>query len=395
MNNASVMAAKPNAYIISLKYAPGLKKEFILLGENLRQRGADISYLVAQPYRYLSDIDAENMIYLTSATKPWALMLETVKCLSHWSDFAEIFHSSPPDFVCCYNFHPLNVFILRYLKRAFPRCVTALYIHEPYKPDKRPYGPTKGTYIYVFESLQSISLNYADHAILPSDLACKLFASRHPGYSGSIHYAPILVSDKRNLRSPKERKLFTYAGGVHRATGFDIFIDLVNHSASLNADFEFLAITSSRINGYLYNLSPEGRRVLTLINKQTIADHEINDAIGTSFSIFRLDREITQSGVIPVSCMNGTPVIVRDLPGFIQHVKHAYNGYVVKDPCSPAEIIEGMRFVKKHFHELSRNARKSYEEIWAEHNWPRYYQWLIDILLSQGMINSEAGHSEL
>ena len=389
------MAAKPKAYIISLKYAPGLKKEFILLGENLRQRGADVSYLVAQPYRYLSDIDADGMIYLTNSTKPWALMLETVNYLSRWSDFAEIFRSSCPDFVCCYNFHPLNIFILRYLKRAFPRCVTALYIHEPYKPDKTPYGLTKGAYIHIFELLQSVSLSYADHAILPSDLACKLFPSRCPGYSGSIHYAPILVSDKRNLRSPKERQFFTYTGGVHKATGFDIFIDLVNHSVSLNADFEFLTITSSKISGYLHNLSPEGRRVLTLINKEIITDQEIDEAISTSLAIFRLDREITQSGVIPVSFMNGTPVIVRNLPGFTQHVRHAYNGHVVTDPCSPAEIIEGMIFVKQHFHELSRNARKSYEEIWAEHNWPRYYQWLIDILSSQDKVNSEAGHSEL
>lgn len=371
---------KPKVYILSLKYAPGLKKEFVLLGENLRWRGAEVSYLVAQPYKYLSDINADRMIYVTNSTNLRLLALETVRYISDWSDFADIFHSHPPDFVCCYNFHPLNVFILRYLKRKFPRCITALYVHEPYKPDKRPYGLTKGTYIYLFELLQSICLNYTDHVILPSDLACKLFASRHPDYSGDIHYAPILVPDRRTSRSPKERRFFTYAGGVHGATGFDTFIHLVNHSASLGANFEFLAITSTRISNYLRDLSSEGRRVLTLINKKTITDYEIDEAISTSFSVLRLDREITQSGVIPVSFMNGTPVIVRNLPGFTQHVNHAYNGYVVPEPCLPSDIIEGMAFVKKHFPELSRNARKSYEEVWAEHNWSRYYQWLADIL---------------
>lgn len=375
-------SGRPKAYIISLKYAPGLKKEFILLGENLRQRGAEVSYLVAQPYRDLSDTEADGMIYLTDSTSLRTVVLETVKHLFHWSDLTHTFCSCPPLLVCCYNFHPLNIFILRYVKRAFPRCITTLYVHEPYKPDKSPYGPTKGTYIYAFELLQSISLDYADHVILPSALACELFASRYPDYSGSIHYAPILVPDKRNPRSPRERRFFTYAGGVHGATGFDTFIHLVNHSASLDANFEFLAITSSKISGYLHNLSSEGRRVLTLINKETITDHEIDEAISASFAIFRLDREITQSGVVPVTFMNGTPLIVRDLPGFTQHVEHAYNGYVVPKPCSPSDIIEGMAFVKKHFPELSRNARKSYEEIWAEHNWPRYYQWLIDILLS-------------
>lgn len=381
INNVATMVERPKAYIVSLKYAPGLKKLFILLGENLRRTGVDVGYLIAQPYRHL-DIDAEGIIYLTNSINLRALVSETVKHLSNWSDFADIFHSSPPDFVCCYNFHPLNVFILRYLKRAFPKCITALYMHEPYKPDKRPYGLTKSAYIYVFELVQSISLNYADHVILPSELACRLFVSRYPGYSGSVHYAPLLISDKQVPKSQKERRFFTYAGNVHKATGFDAFIELVNHSASLNADFEFLAITSSQIGGYLHSLSPEGQRALTLINKEIITDQEIHEAMSMSFAILRLDREITQSAVVPESFMNGTPVIVRDLPGFTQHVKHIYNGYVVADPCSPAEIMEGMTFVKQYFDELSRHARKSYEEIWAEHNWPRYYQWLLDILLS-------------
>ncbi len=380
MYNVSMMAGKPKAYIICLKYAPGLKKEFVLLGENLRQSGADVSYLVALPYRHLSDVVGDNMIYLTNSTSLQALVSETVRHLSRWSEFTNIFRSSPPDLVCCYNFHPLNVFILHYLKMAFPRCIRVLYVHEPYKPDKKHYGLFKGIYIRAFESLQSISFKYAEHVIFPSDLACKLFAKRYSDYNGHIHYAPLLVPNKLNPISPSKRRFFTYAGAVHRATGFDTFIDLVNHSASLNAGFEFLAITSSNIDGYLRGLSPEGRGVLTLINKKTITDQEIDEAISTSFSVLRLDREITQSGVIPVCFMNATPVIARDLPGFTQHVKHAYNGYVVADPCSPAEIMKGMIFVKQHFDELSRHARESYEEIWAEHNWPRYYQWMINSL---------------
>lgn len=382
-HNASVAARKPKAYIVSLKYAPGLKKLFILLGENLRLRGVDVSYLVAQPYRHLSDINADGMIHLTNSASLRASVSETMKHLFGWSDFTEIFCSSPPDFVCCYNFHPLNVFILRYLKRTFPKCITALFIHEPYKPDKRPYGPARGIYIYVFELLQSVSLRYVDHVILPSDLAYELFVSRYPHYSGSLHYAPLLISDRQVTKSHKERRFFTYVGNVHKATGFDTFIELVNHCASLKADFDFLAITSSKISGYLRNLSPEGQHALTLTNKEVITDREIHEAINMSYAILRLDKEITQSAVVPESFMNGTPVIVRDLPGFTQHVKHAYNGYVVADPCSPAEIMKGMMFVKQHFDELSRNARKSYEEIWAEHNWPRYYQWLLDILSSQ------------
>ncbi len=77
--------------------------------------------------------------------------------------------------------------------------------------------------------------------------------------------------------------------------------------------------------------------------------------------------------------MNGTPVIVRDIPGLRQHVKHRQNGYVVSYNCSPEDILEAMSFVKQNFSQLSENARTSYEITWSDRNWDKYYNWLSEI----------------
>lgn len=117
-----------------------------------------------------------------------------------------------------------------------------------------------------------------------------------------------------------------------------------------------------------------------MINEKIISDSQINKVVRESYAVFRLDREVTQSGVIPVAYMNGTPVIVRDIAGLRQHVKHAQNGYIIDFNCLPADIVRAMDFVKQNFIELSKNARKSYEDVWAEWNFEKYYNWLIELL---------------
>ena len=41
-----------------------------------------------------------------------------------------------------------------------------------------------------------------------------------------------------------------------------------------------------------------------------------------SFELMRLDREVPEVVDYPVTFMNGTPLIVRDIPGLEQHIKY-------------------------------------------------------------------------
>lgn len=371
--------APKSAYIISLKFAPGLNKEIVVLGENIRKRKINVRYLLSEKYVNLEG-KPENVEYITTANSIQGIMLETLKYINS-ETFMRIFSAHPPHFLCFYNPHPLNPFIARLARTKFPEVTLSLYLHDPYKSDKKPYGTIKATYITLAEFIQGLTVRYMDHVIFPSDYSAQIFEKRYPKFKGEIHIAPLLVPDQVVLDGRK-RRFFSMVGCAHQATGHDTFIELVNYVAANGLDYEFALISSSNISRCLDQLSCQGQKILKVIRKGLITDSEINGVIRESYAVFRLAKEVTQSGVIPVSYMNATPVIVRDIVGHTQHVEDKHNGYIVSRNCTPEELITAMDFVKTNYAELAKNARKSYEEVWAECNWGKYYMWLMKILKS-------------
>lgn len=365
------------AYIISLKFAPGLKKEFEVLGENIRGKEINIKYVISDRYSKLRS-NCKDVEYVPTKEGVRGIVIDTFK-LFDGKRFTQIFSSQSPSFVCFYNPHPLNPFIARLVKKNFPNATLCLYLHDPHKPDKTPYGIAKKTYIQMVEFIQGMTIKYMDYVISPSEYSSQLFRNRYPGFKGKNHIAPLLVPDQR-ISENKKRRFFSIVGGAHQATGHDTFIELINNVAAKGLDYEFALISSSNISTYLEKLTVQARKIIKVINKKIIMDSEIDEIIRQSYAVFRLDREVTQSGVVPVAYMNETPVIVREIPGLTQHVKHQENGYIVPFDCSTEDLLEAMDYVKNNFFELSKNARKSYEDIWAEWNWDKYYDWLVQLL---------------
>jgi glycosyltransferase involved in cell wall biosynthesis len=365
------------AYIISLKCAPGLKKEFELLGENIRSKGFHIKYLLSAGYKTLGE-KKSGTEYITANNDLSGMLADTGKLLM-FRRFYQIFSGTNPGFLFFYNPHLINPFVARMVKKKFPDAIIALYLHDPYKPDKAPYGVLKGILISLVEFIQGLTVRYMDYVISPSEYSSFLFKKKYPSYKGTNFIAPLLVPDQKNIQ-PAGRKYFSIVGHAQQATGHDTFINLVNYAGEKGLDFDFVLISSSDISLLTKSLSEKGKQRLTIINKNSITDSEINEVIRQSWAVFRLDWEVTQSGVLPVAYMNETPIIARDIPGLRQHVNHKGNGYIVPFDCSNDTLIEAMTFIKNNISILTFNARKSYDEIWAESNFDKYYDWLIDLL---------------
>ena len=374
------MVSKKTAYIVSLKFAPGLKKEFFALGENIRSNTMDLKYIIAEKYSNIEGV-YNGIEYISTADNISGLVMDTLKFINS-KKFMKIFSSSHPDFVLFYNPHPLNPFIARLIKRNFPEAITALYLHDPYKPDKSSYGFKKGIYIKLVEVIQKLTVRYMDYVVSPSEYSSYLYKKYYPEFNGKNYIAPLLIPDKW-VNVNTERRFFSIIGGAHPATGHDTFIEIVNYAAEKDVDYEFALISSSNISKYIKNLTEKGRQKIKIVNKDIITDSEINEVIRESYAVFRLDKEVTQSGVIPVAYMNKTPIITRDIQGLTQHVNHTKNGYVIPFKCLPADALRAMEYVKTNFIELSMNARRSYEEVWAEWQFDKYYYWLVDILRSK------------
>jgi len=370
--------SQKTAYILSLKYAPGLQKGFMLLGENLRKRHINVIYLLSKEYSDPGSV-CENVEYITSSYNYKTMLLDSFS-IRNMEHMAHIFSETPPDLICFYNPHLLNTQIVQFVKDRFPQSTTALYLHEPFVKNKLLYGLVKASFISVAEYFQKSMFEYLDKIILASEYANNVFRNTFPRYAERTVIAPFLVPDYCEVKNTR-RRFFSSVGYINPSTGMDTFVELINHVAKNRPDYKFALITSSRnIKKYLFKLARNAINYLYVINKDSISDAEINTVIRESYAVFRLNKVMAQSGVIPISYMNWTPVIVRDIPGLTQHVSHKNNGYVIPYNSDPEAVMEAMGHIIENFDFLSENARKSYLETWSENNWDRYYGWLIDSL---------------
>src|SRR4030067_3147281 len=95
-------------YIISLKYAPGLKKEFSLIGENLRNKGICVKYLLAEEYKNM-EYECGDTEYVTKSTSKLHILNDTANFISkRWHILKKYFIEHLQICLLFYNPHPLN-----------------------------------------------------------------------------------------------------------------------------------------------------------------------------------------------------------------------------------------------------------------------------------------------
>ncbi|MDH5720417.1 MAG: hypothetical protein OEZ13_07305 [Spirochaetia bacterium] len=368
---------KKNIFILSLKYAPGLLKEFFVLGNNIRKQNANVRYMLSEKYKALTK-ENKDIDYVSNAANNLEMILETFSG-SLLKTILEIFNETAPDVILFYNPHLLNPILSKKLKKIYPDAKIMLYLHDPYKPEKKSYGIKKSLYYTFVERVQKKTVKYMDHVISPSQRSSELFLRYYKNFSGKNHIAPLILPDKKEKKT--KPLYFTIVGHAHFASGHDDFFRLIKFTVNNKLSFHYAIISSSNIDRYMNSLTKEEKSFLKVINKPVITDDEIDDLVSESFAVFRFDKEVTQSGVIPVAYRKGVPVIVRNIPGLGQHVDHKKSGYVISEKFSVNEAIEAMKFVKENFNMLTKKSKDKFNGIWSEKNWINYYSWLKKIIL--------------
>lgn len=379
------------AYIVSLKFAPGLAKEFFAVGEGMRRRGMEVRYLLAEPYRDFAPSCAA-IDYVTVSTGWCSVIVDTAR-LARGALFKRAFAKYPPGSIVFYNTHPLNPLIASLMKREYPDSIVVLYLHDPYKPDKSSYGKIGAVRILLVEAIQRSIAARSDHIVFPSEYSKGLFAEYYPTMGATTHVAPLLVPDLQPA-ADGERSLFSMIGRMGLSTGHDVFVRLVNYAAENSLPYEFALVTSGSVARYLSYFTPQARRILQVVHHDRIGDEEIDVVLRGSCATFRLAREVTQSGVVPVAFRCRTPVIGTDIPGLRQHISHKNDGYLVPNDCGMQDLVAAMEYVKGDFERMSGNARRRYEDVWSPSNWGRYYGWLVEEMGDGGCRPTIEGASE-
>ena len=271
--------------------------------------------------------------------------------------------------------HPWNFLLLRFVKSLFPFTPVILWLHEPFKEDKKIYA-SKAVIIYLVEWFQTLSLRFIDVVILHSKRAFHLFQRRYPDFKGQVRMIPLQFIDD-GCDSLLARQYITFLGRADRAKGIDLFFDLIKDNSD---EWSYQIVTSSNINSYINLLSSSSRQKLFMLNKPKVSDKELRDAAANSLAVLALYKETMQSGVIPLSLMKGTPIIGTNIAGITEWINDGETGVIVQESPSVAEIKAAMSYIKHNFADMTQKCRTAYLSMFDDNNWENYYGWLHNIL---------------
>jgi glycosyltransferase involved in cell wall biosynthesis len=367
-------------YIVCLKYAPGMWQHITSFARNLRQRGYPVRLLLAPGYQWMNTGEFREATHYNFS--PEARPTLWRKALAYvwlpWSRVRRLLLQEPPAGLLVVSWHPVNFLLLRLVKSLYPKAPTLVWLHEPFKDDKKIYG-AKAVVIHLVELCQTLSLGYLDVVILHSRRAQRLFGQRYPNFRGSTRLIPLPFQDD-GPGALEGRRYISFLGRADRAKGIDLFFDLVAGFDRQDMAVEFQIVTASDIGQRLEELPAEFRRHLKVVNRPRIADEDLRQAAAQSLAVLALYKETMQSGVIPVAWMKGTPVIGTDIEGITEWVRDHETGVIVSARPTLKEITGAMDYIYRHFSEMTSHCRAAYLSTFDDGNWDRQYGWLKDLL---------------
>jgi len=350
---------------------------------SLKRHGFPPYFLISSGFRWMSRNYDRMARYTPDSSGLFSTLADVISFLFYrWYHLYRFFRAHPPGGLLLTSWHPLNFLVLKMAKALYPGIPAIAWIHEPYKDEKQVYG-AKALAILLIEWFQSLSLRYLDVAVLHSRRGLRLFGERYPGFKGVKRLVPLEFQD--DGEGPREpRRYVSFLGRADRAKGIKLFFELVESMAPAAKDFEFQIVTASNIRPYLEALSPPAREKLRVVYKPRLSDADLREGAAQSLAVLALYKETTQSGVIPVALMKGTPVIGTDIEGLTEWLRPGRTGVVVSREPDVKEIRDAIAYIQNHFEEMSRQCRADYLAIFDDRNWERHYGWLREFLPGGG-----------
>jgi glycosyltransferase involved in cell wall biosynthesis len=293
--------------------------------------------------------------------------------LSNFTLLSKIFLKENPTHVFLQNYHPLNSYIANLCKKNDTTFL--YYVHEPYTTDKRAHGLLQQYALYAYEYLQGKLLEKTDVAIVPSNESERSFHKRYPDFSGRTMVVPLMYEDlgKHPNHTLCDRSYITFVGPPGPAKNPDKFLEIVEYASRRKLGCEFCLISRLEVREPKYYGKPN----LRIFYKKKITDEEFGRFIQRSIAVITPYKRETQSSVVLISYMYGTPVISSTAGGLPKFVHHKKTGYLLDVNAKAEEWIEGIRYVTENFSVLSRNCRKYFVENFSGKNWKKYLDALM------------------
>jgi len=351
----------------SLQYSPVYKTHSCAFGKECEKKGYSVKYLFSKAYEWmLPEEIKEKSIFIGNSTNKIS-MLKAYLSPECRNKLKEAFNKNHPDYVYLHNYNFLNHHIAHLCKQYGAKLI--YHVHEPYVRNKKAHGNTSHYTLYLFEYMQSLLLAKTDVAIVSSDIASQLFDERFPSFKGRKIKVPLMYEDlAETIIEGKKRQHITFVGPPVPAKGPQTFLAIVESAARKKLDFSFILISRKKITDPQYF----NKSNLKIFHKNRISDEEFGGIIQESYIVLTPYKRETQSSVVLVSYMYGTPVVSSKIGGLPEFVSHKKTGYLLDNDASIDEWIEGINYIKENFLYISTNCRKYFIDNFSGKNWQKY-----------------------
>ena len=360
-------------YIGSLKYSPVYKSHCCAFGKACEKEGYAIKYLFSREYEWMLPKEIkEKTLFVGRSTSIPEVLLDTLNVRNSRTISKNILRDKPTH-VYLQNYHLLNHYVSRLCHRIGSKFV--YHVHEPFVVDKSAHGGLARYWLYLDEWMESRLLEETDIAIVSSKEASRLFDSHYPEFEGKKLEIPLIYEDLgNNILSRDERKYITFVGPVMPSKGPEVFLRIVDYSNKHDLGYSFLLLSRSKVNDPDYY----NRANLTVRFGKRISDEEYGEFMGKSLVVLIPYKRITQSSVLLVSYMYGTPVVSTDVGGLPEFVVPGKTGYVLQTNSSALEWIECISLLTENLEEVSKYCRKFFIDDFSGRAWKRYLAEMLE-----------------
>lgn len=188
-------------------------------------------------------------------------------------------------------------------------------LHEPGMKNKLNYGLVKAIKIVIVEILVWLNKLIANELVVFSQQGADVLTES--GYKGQYTILPLLpyaTLDKQNFQTSRDFAL-TFVGRIHPAKNFDLFLEL---AAKLSAEKGLKAAIVTSSEDELTARNVQENENLKVISDNLIPDATIEAMLARSQIVFKMDKNMMQSGLVAQARYFGCFCLVNNITGFVQ-----------------------------------------------------------------------------
>lgn len=359
-------------YVGSLKYSPVFKSHCCAFGKSCEANGYSVRYLFSCEYNWMLSQEISKKTVFVGYSSSIFSMLKDSLSLKNKDRIKKTLQNNKPSYVYMHNYHFLNHYIAKLSKKLGYKII--YHMHEPFVENKKAHGGLHQYWLYLFEYLHGILLKNTDIVVVSSNEASRLFDLRYKKYSGKKMLIPLMYEDLGSSKLElKNREYITFVGPLVPAKNPGKFLELINYSNDNDLGLKFLLISRSKVVDERFI----GRKNVDVFYKEKISDEEFGGLLRRSKTVITPYTRETQSSVVLVSYMYGTPVVSSNIGGLPEFVLHKKTGYLVDLDASVGEWIKGIHYVNENFDQLSEACRNFFVDNYSESNWEKYFSSLL------------------